>query len=107
MRAAGRLLAKALRAMGDAIVPGRTTTADLDALAEEIVRAEGGVPAFKGYRGFPASVCASVNEEVVHGLPSPDRVLQPGDIVGLDLGVTLDGWNADAAWTFPVGDVEP
>jgi len=107
MRAAGRLLAKALRAMGDAIVPGRTTTADLDALAEEIVRAEGGVPAFKGYRGFPASVCASVNEEVVHGIPSPDRVLQPGDIVGLDLGVTLDGWNADAAWTFPVGDVEP
>ncbi|MEJ5171706.1 MAG: type I methionyl aminopeptidase [Fimbriimonadales bacterium] len=107
MRAAGRLLAKALSAMGDAIVPGRTTTADLDALAEEIVRAEGGVPAFKGYRGFPASVCASVNEEVVHGIPSSDRVLKPGDIVGLDLGVTLDGWNADAAWTFPVGEVDP
>lgn len=107
MRAAGRLLAKALRAMGESIVPGRTTTADLDALAEEIVRAGGGVPAFKGYRGFPASVCASVNDEVVHGIPSPDRVLQPGDIVGLDLGVSLDGWNADAAWTFPVGDVEP
>ncbi|MCX7799780.1 MAG: type I methionyl aminopeptidase [Fimbriimonadales bacterium] len=107
MRAAGRLLAKALRCMGEAIVPGKTTTADLDALAEEIVRSEGGVPAFKGYRGFPASVCASVNEEVVHGIPSPERVLRHGDIVGLDLGVTLDGWNADAAWTFAVGEVAP
>lgn len=106
MRMAGKLLAKALRAMGQAIVPGITTTADLDELAEKIVRDSGGIPAFKGYRGFPASVCTSVNEQVVHGIPGP-RVLMEGDVVGLDLGVTLDGWSADAAWTFPVGQIDP
>jgi methionyl aminopeptidase len=106
MRAAGRVLARTLRLMGEAIVPGKTTTADLDALGESIVREAGGVPSFKGYRGFPAAVCVELNDVVVHGFPN-DQVVREGDIVGLDLGVTLDGWTADAAWTFPVGEISP
>lgn len=104
MRAAGRILARALRLMGEAVVPGKTTTEDLDSLGERIVREAGGVPSFKGYRAFPAAVCIEVNDVVVHGIPD-GRVLREGDIVGLDLGVTLDGWTADAAWTFPVGEI--
>jgi methionyl aminopeptidase len=81
------------------------TTADLDALAERMVRDGGAVPAFKGYRGFPATLCTSVNAEVVHGIPSPKRVLTDGDIVSIDIGVKLDGFFGDSAVTVPVGQV--
>ena len=80
------------------------TTSELDRLAEEFIRSQGGRPSFKGYRGFPASICSSVNDQVVHGIPGP-RELKDGDIVGIDVGVELEGYHGDAAWTFPVGEV--
>lgn len=107
MRASGRIAAEALRAMADAIVPGKTTTAELDAIGERLILDRGGTPSFKNYRGYPCAVCISVNDEVVHGIPRPDRVLNPGDIVSLDVGVLKDGFHADAAWTYPVGDITP
>jgi len=106
MRASGRVLASVMRQVSEAIVPGKSTPKQLDALAERLIREAGGVPSFKGYRGFPASACISVNDVVVHGIPD-DRPLQSGDIVGLDFGVILDGWHTDSAWTFPVGDIAP
>jgi len=107
MRRSGRVVAEVLDAVEEAIGPG-VTTGELDALAESIIRGhEGARPAFKGYGGFPGSICASVNEEVVHGIPSPDRRLEPGDIVGVDVGVLLAGYHADAARTFAVGSVDP
>jgi methionyl aminopeptidase len=103
---AGVILAQLHRAFGERIVPG-VTTAELDAFAEEFIRGhEGAEPAFKGLYGFPASVCASANEEVVHGIPSPRRRLVEGDIISMDAGVRLDGWYADAAVTFPVGEID-
>lgn len=105
MRASGRIVAEALQAMAEAIVPGRTTTAELDAIGERLILDRGATPSFKNYRGYPCAVCISVNEEVVHGIPRPDRVLAPGDIVSLDVGAFKDGFHADAAWTYPVGDV--
>ncbi len=105
MRASGRLVAQVLDAIGERIGPG-VTTAELDALAESIIRSQDGArPAFKGYGGFPASICASINDEVVHGIPSRARALLEGDIVGIDVGVLLDGYHADAARTFAVGAV--
>lgn len=104
MRAAGKVVARTLRLMGEAIEPGRTTPAELDALAHKIITEAGGTPSFLNYRGFPASACISVNDSVVHGIPDT-RPLQEGDIVSLDIGVLLDGWHADSAWTFPVGTV--
>ncbi len=105
MRASGRIVAEVLAAMETAIQPG-VATAELDALAESIIAGHPGArPAFKGYGGFPAAICASVNEEVVHGIPSESRTLQVGDIVGIDVGVLLDGYHADAACTFAVGNV--
>ncbi len=104
MRASGRILAKTMRLVAESIVPGKTTPLELDALAEKLIREDGGIPSFKGYRGFPGSACISVNEVVVHGIPD-DRVLMEGDIVGLDFGVILDGWHTDSAWTFPVGQI--
>jgi len=104
MRAAGRVVTEVLRAMQDAIVPGVTRTADLDRLADDIARRRGAVPAFLGYRGFPANTCISVNEAVVHGIPGA-RVLQQGDLVSLDFACSLDGYFADAAVTVPVGEV--
>lgn len=106
MKEAGRIVAKTIREMSEAIIPGKTTPRELDALAEKIVAAEGGICAFKGYRGYPANVCISVNEVIIHGIPG-DNPLQEGDIVDLDMGVTYDGWNADAAWTYPVGKIAP
>ena len=103
MRRAGRLVARVLARLAEAVRPG-VRTAELDALAEEMIVRYGGRPAFKGYRGFPASICTSVNEQVVHGIPG-DRVLREGDIISIDVGVALDGWYADAATTLPVGDV--
>ncbi|MBI4355584.1 MAG: type I methionyl aminopeptidase [Candidatus Omnitrophica bacterium] len=103
MRRAGRIVAEVLQELRRAAVPGVTTEA-LDRLAEAGIRARAGQTAFKGYRGFPSTLCASVNEQVVHGIPG-DRVLKAGDIIGLDLGARVDGYFADAAITVPVGQV--
>ena len=104
MHAANQLVASVLAALEAAVVPG-VTTADLDVLAETLVRDAGGEPAFKGYRGYPATLCASVNEEVVHGIPSRARALRAGDIVSLDMGARLNGFYGDSAVTVPVGVV--
>jgi methionyl aminopeptidase len=95
-----------LDALVAAAVPG-VTTAALDELALRLTRARGAAPAFLGYCGFPAALCVSVNDEVVHGIPSPERRLAEGDVVGLDYGVVLDGWYGDAARTVPVGRASP
>lgn len=106
MREAGRVSALALRMVGDLIVPG-VTTRELDSFVENVIRLEGGTPTFKGYGGFPGSICASVNEKVVHGIPSDDVVLVEGDIISIDTGATVDGWVGDNAYTFAVGEVSP
>jgi methionyl aminopeptidase len=106
MRAAGKVVARAIRTMSEAIVPGKTTPRELDSIAADVVREAGGVPSFLNYRGFPASACISVNDVVVHGIPG-DVPLVEGDIVSLDMGVLLDGWHADGAWTYPVGQISP
>ena len=93
MRKAGRVTAGALDAVARAAKPG-VTTLELDAIAEDYIRSFGGIPSFKGFCGYPGSICASVNEEVVHGIPSHRR-LKEGDIVGVDIGVLLDGWQGD------------
>jgi methionyl aminopeptidase len=103
MAQAGAILAATLDTIERKIRPG-VSTAELDKLAESFIRGRGAKPTFKGYRGFPASICASPNAMVVHGIPGPYR-LKAGDIVSIDVGVTLDGWVADAARTFPVEDV--
>jgi methionyl aminopeptidase len=105
MRAANELVADVLVALRGQVAPG-VTTGELDASAERLVREAGAVPAFKGYHGFPATLCISVNEEVIHGIPGP-RAVQPGDIVSIDLGVVLDGYFGDAAITVPVGEIVP
>lgn len=105
MRAAGRLAAQAIHEVARAVAPG-VTTGTLDQIAEEFIRAGGGVPSFKDYRNYPASICTSINDEVVHGIPGA-RVLEPGMIVAIDLGVLLDSFHADVAVTVPVGDVAP
>ena len=103
IRAAAQLVARTLQLMRREVRAG-VTTSELDRLAEEFIRSQGGRPSFKGYRGFPASICSSVNDQVVHGIPGP-RELKDGDIVGIDVGVELEGYHGDAAWTFPVGEV--
>ena len=103
MRAANQLVAQVLEELAAMVAPG-VTTADLDAAAEARVRAAGAEPAFKGYRGYPATLCASVNEQVVHGIPSATPLVQ-GDIVSLDMGVKLNGYYGDSAVTVPVGTV--
>jgi methionyl aminopeptidase len=104
MREAGRLVARVLAELEAAVAPG-VTTADLDRLAERLVREAGAEPAFKGYRGYPATLCASVNEVVIHGIPSAARALREGDVISLDIGVKLGGYYADSALTVPVGRV--
>lgn len=106
MHAANQVVATVRDEVVARVAPG-VTTGELDSYAEARVRELGGVPAFKGYRGFPATLCLSLNEEVVHGIPSAQRRLAPGDILGIDLGVKLDGYYGDAAITVPVGSVEP
>jgi methionyl aminopeptidase len=106
MAKAGELSAKALRAVGAAVAPG-VSTLELDRIAEDVIRQGGGIPAFKGYGGFPASICASVNEQIVHGIPSESTILQEGDIISIDTGATVGGWVGDNAWTFPVGKISP
>jgi methionyl aminopeptidase len=104
LRGANQLVARVLAALEAAVAPG-VTTADLDRLAERLVRDAGAEPAFKGYRGYPATLCASINQEVVHGIPSASRTLVAGDIVSLDLGARLGGFYGDSAVTVAVGDV--
>ena len=104
IRLANQLVADVLARLEAAVAPG-VTTGDLDRLAEQLVRDGGAEPAFKGYRGYPATLCASVNEEVVHGIPSASRALQDGDIVSLDMGVKLGGYYGDSAITVAVGRV--
>jgi methionyl aminopeptidase len=104
MRAAGRVVADALYELSRRVQPG-VTTHELDDFAYQFVRRRGAQPSFKGYRGYPATLCVSVNEEVVHGIPNRRRVLREGDIVGIDLGAKLRGFHADAAVTVPVGRV--
>ena len=103
--AAGRVLARTLSLLHGKARPG-VTTADLDEAAEKFIRSQGGEPAFKGYRGFPGSICASPNSMVVHGIPG-NYELSRGDVLSVDAGVVLDGWVADAAITVPIGNVTP
>jgi len=107
MAAAGRIVARTLELIGREARPGRST-AQLDAVAEEFIRSHPGArPSFKGLYDFPATLCTSINEEVVHGIPSPKRVLKEGDLLSVDVGVCLEGLHAAAAATFPVGAVTP
>lgn len=105
MKKAGKIVAETLLRMEEVIKPG-ITTKQLDILAEEFIRSQGALPSFKGYGGFPATLCTSVNEEIIHGIPSK-RVLQEGDIVSIDCGAFINGYHGDAARTFPVGKVAP
>lgn len=104
MRAAGALVAKTLAELATLAKPG-VSTADLDGVAEQLIREGGAVPSFLGYHGYPASICASVNEQIVHGIPSAARVLADGDLISVDCGAILEGWHGDAAVTIPVGAV--
>lgn len=104
MRAAGVLVARTLAAVADAAKAG-VSTGELDALAEQTIRDGGAVPSFLGYHGFPASICASVNDEVVHGIPSDDRILADGDLLSVDCGAILDSWHGDSAVTIAIGQV--
>jgi methionyl aminopeptidase len=104
MREAGRVSARALRLVGEAVAPG-VTTAQLDDIAEAAIREDGGIPAFKGYHGFPKTLCTSINSQVVHGIPSELVKLREGDIISVDVGAIIDGYYGDNARTFPVGRI--
>jgi methionyl aminopeptidase len=109
MRASGRLVAEILALLREAVRPG-VSTAELDALAEREIRRRGATPSFKGYGGpppFPASICVAVNEQVVHGIPSPRQILREGDIIGIDVGALYNGWQGDSCITVPVGRISP
>lgn len=103
MREAGRIVAETHRLMKQAVVPG-VTTAELDRIADEYIRSQGAVPSFKGYNGFPSSICASVNEELVHGFPGPRKLVE-GDIISIDIGAQYKGYHGDSAWTYGVGKI--
>jgi methionyl aminopeptidase len=105
MARAGRVVADTLALLEEHIQPGATTQ-ELDTLAEEFIRSRGGEPTFKGYKGYPAATCLSPNDMVVHGIPGALKLVD-GDILSVDVGVTLDGFVADSAWTFPVGAIAP
>lgn len=104
MREAGRITARALRLVGESVRAG-VSTLELDEVAEAAIRAEGALPAFKGYHGFPATICASLNAEVVHGIPSRRRILVDGDVLSVDVGAIVEGYYGDSAKTFPVGPI--
>lgn len=106
MREANQLVGKTLAEVGKHIEPG-VSTLQLDKIAEEFIRDHGAVPAFLGYGGFPNSICASVNEQVVHGIPSSSKILNEGDIISVDCGTILNGYVGDSAYTFCVGEVDP
>ncbi|OIO94372.1 MAG: type I methionyl aminopeptidase [Anaerolineae bacterium CG2_30_64_16] len=110
MREAGRIVARVHAALREMIRPG-VTTAELNIKAEEIIRAHAAIPAFLGYphagrNDFPASICASINQEVVHGIPNQQRWLEAGDIISIDVGAVYHGWVGDAAWTYPVSEID-
>jgi methionyl aminopeptidase len=110
MREAGRIVARVHEAMHEMVRPG-VTTAALNARAEEIIRGHGAIPSFLGYphtgqNDYPASICASINEELVHGIPTDDRWLEAGDIISIDVGATYHGWVGDSAWTYAVGEID-
>ncbi|WP_330252251.1 type I methionyl aminopeptidase [Nocardia sp. NBC_00565] len=104
MAAAGAIVGSALVAVRAAAKPG-VSTLELDEVAEQVIRDAGAVPSFKGYHGFPGSICASVNDRVVHGIPTAQEMLTEGDLVSIDCGAILDGWHGDSAWTFGVGSI--
>ena len=104
MREAGKISSRALRLAGEAVQPG-VSTWEIDRLVREFIEKQGAVPTFLGYGGFPASSCISVNNVVIHGIPSKDAVIRQGDIVRIDIGATYEGFVGDNAWTFPCGDV--
>ena len=106
MRASGLVVARALRNVVDAVKPG-VSTWELDEIAEQTIRDAGAIPSFKGYHGFPASICASVNEQIVHGIPSRKQVLAEGDLFSIVCGAILDDWHGDSAVTFGVGPLIP
>ena len=106
MYAAGQLVARTLSVLKEAVQPG-VTTAELDAVAEREIRAAGAVPSFLGYFGYPASICTSVNQQVVHGIPSAGQVLRAGDVISIDCGAILDGWHGDSALSVGVGEIDP
>ncbi len=104
MQAAGEIVGEALQAVRAAAAVG-VSTLELDAIAEQTIRDRGAIPTFKGYGGFPGSICASVNDVIVHGIPNKETVLKEGDLVSIDCGATLDGWVGDSAWTFGIGTI--
>jgi methionyl aminopeptidase len=104
MRHAGEIVARTHHTLEQALEPG-ITTAELDAIAEDVIRSANAVPSFKGYRGYPASICASPNHVIVHGIPGPDK-LEEGDILSIDIGARYEGFHADSAWTYPVGEID-
>ncbi|MEV4252880.1 type I methionyl aminopeptidase [Spirillospora sp. NPDC049652] len=106
MRAAGLLVGRTLELLREAVKPGMSTL-DLDRLAEQHIRDNGGIPSFKGYHGFTGTICASVNEEIVHGIPRPDKTLRDGDVISIDCGAIVEGWHGDSAITVPVGEITP
>ena len=106
MRVAGKILASVHEELGKALKPGMSTL-DIDRLGEELIRSHGCVPSFKNYNGYPASICVSVNDEIVHGIPNSHRILHEGDIVSLDAGVIYEGYHSDAARTHAVGVIDP
>ena len=105
MRAAGLVVADTLQLLRESVRPGMTT-ADLDSIARESISGAGAEPSFLGYHGFPAVICVSVNEEIVHGIPG-GRVINQGDVVSIDCGAIVDGWHGDAAFSMAVGDPAP
>lgn len=105
MRKAGKIVADTVARLEEALRPG-ITTLELDRIAEEAIGSTGATPSFKGYRGYPASICTSPNEVIVHGIPSESVVLEEGDIISVDVGAYLEGFHADSAWTFPVGELD-
>jgi methionyl aminopeptidase len=106
MRAAGEVVATTLDRLRDAVTVG-VSTYDLDVVAEESIRSFGAIPSFKGYHGYPASICSSVNEQIVHAIPSRSQKLRAGDVISLDCGAILNGWHGDAAITVGLGDIDP
>jgi methionyl aminopeptidase len=105
MREAGKLLREVFDAVGASVAPG-ISTGELDRIAREAIQGGGAQPSFLGYQGFPGSICASVNEELVHGIPSPKRILAEGDIISVDIGLRLRGWHSDRSFTFAVGKID-
>jgi len=106
MREAGLVVGNTLELLRAAVEPG-ISTGELDAIAEKNIRDSGAVPSFKGYQGFPASICASINNEIVHGIPARNRTVRAGDVISLDCGAIVDGWHGDAAITIGVGELSP